>query len=90
MRNIKKLIYCPVIYFLIFSIFFLIGGVADCCAKESDAKEIDLVRTNGDVSGDSAEVINYNPSMVIGGQFFNPTPAQNPPIDSLISLPPIF
>ena len=54
------------------------------------AKEIDLVRTNGDVSGDSAEVINYNPSMVIGGQFFNPTPAQNPPIDSLISLPPIF
>jgi len=45
MRNIIKLIYCPVIYFLIFSVFFLLGGVSDCCAKESDAKEIDPVQT---------------------------------------------
>ncbi len=67
------------------------------------AKQIQLMRTPGDVSGAStnedgfaaapgsgaAEVVNYMPAMVVGGPFFNDTNFQSE-IDSLISLPPVF
>jgi hypothetical protein len=57
------------------------------------AKEVILDRvTNGNnIPGASAEVINYIPEMVMGGPFFGPPPATNTaPIQSLISLPPVF
>ena len=64
------------------------------------AKQVDFMRINGDLSAapdneastsnNIAETINYIPAMVIGGPFFNLPPNQNPKIDSLISLPPVF
>jgi hypothetical protein len=69
------------------------------------AKQVNLTRDNGNVSGAStsedslssangsnniAEVINYTPAMVIGGPFFNPPTVSNYKVESLISLPPVF
>jgi len=64
------------------------------------AKQVEFLRINGDLanapdnegvgSNNMAETINYIPAMVIGGPFFNQLPSQNPKINSLISLPPIF
>lgn len=69
------------------------------------AKQVNFMRTNGDVSSAStsednvsnalgsnniAEVINYIPAMVIGGPFFNQPAPTSLPVDSLISLPPVF
>lgn len=56
------------------------------------AKQLALVRTNGDVGNNNvAETINYIPEMVIGGPFFNFSSSGNDlKIESLISLPPIF
>lgn len=64
------------------------------------AKQVNLLRLNGDLasapnnettsSSNIAESINYVPAMVIGGPFFNNTTNQNPKINSLISLPPVF
>jgi hypothetical protein len=48
---------------------------------------------SGETSGanNAAEVINYTPSMVIGGPFFNPNPSSSSlPINNLISLPPLY
>ena len=69
------------------------------------AKRVEFLRVKGDVAGAStsedtlsggvgnpniAEVVNYSPAMVVGGPFFNPAPANGLPIDSIISLPPVF
>jgi len=69
------------------------------------AKQVNFTRTKGDVgsastsedtlpgaqsSSNIGEVINYTPAMEIGGPFFNQSPPTSLPIDSLISLPPIF
>lgn len=64
------------------------------------AKEIVFVRTKGDLasapanetsgSNNIAEVINYVPSAVVNGPFFNPSASQSLKIDSVISLPPVF
>jgi hypothetical protein len=64
------------------------------------AKQVNYTRIPGDVgpasasetsgANNAAEVINYTPSMVIGGPFFNPQPSSNLKIDSLVSLPPLF
>lgn len=64
------------------------------------AKQVVFLRVNGDLASapnnessngnNIAEVINYTPSMVIGGSFFNPAASQVPTINSLISLPPVF
>lgn len=64
------------------------------------AKQAVFVRTKGDLasapanensdSANIAEAINYIPSMVLGGPFFNPPASQNLTIDSIISLPPVF
>lgn len=69
------------------------------------AKQVNFMRTNGDIgsagtsedtlsnaqgSSNIAETINYTPAMEIGGPFFNPPTPSSLPIDSLISLPPIF
>jgi len=69
------------------------------------AKQVIFMRLKGDVggasnsednlggansSGNIGEVINYTPEMDIGGPFFNQTTSTNLPVDSLISLPPIF
>lgn len=65
------------------------------------AKQINLMRINGDLSAapdnettgspNIAESINYVPAMVIGGPFFTQTSNNlSPKINSLISLPPIF
>jgi hypothetical protein len=63
------------------------------------ARQLNLMRVNGDVagaaaneaagSGNIAEEINYVPSMVIGGPFFsqNFTPYK---VNSVINLPPVF
>lgn len=68
------------------------------------SRQVNFTRTNGDVvsanpsedtlagaqsSANIAELINYNPSMVIGGGFFSQS-APTYRIDSLVSLPPIF
>lgn len=67
------------------------------------AKQVNFMRAPGDVVGantteDSlnnavaslnvAEVINYTPTMVIGGPFFNPPTTTTLKVDSLINLPP--
>jgi hypothetical protein len=68
------------------------------------AKKFNLVRLNGDVasantgedtiagsgSGNISEVINFTPAMVIGGGFTGSSGGNTLPIDSLISLPPVF
>lgn len=69
------------------------------------AKQIVFMRLKGDVSsasqsedslnganssGNIGEVVNYTPEMDMGGAFFNQTTSTNLPVDSLISLPPIF
>lgn len=69
------------------------------------AKQVNFLRLKGDVAGAStnedtlsnalsssniAEVINYTPEMVIGGPFFNQPKPTGLPIDSIISLPPVF
>lgn len=69
------------------------------------AKQVIFMRLKGNVSGASdsedslsgansssniGEVINYTPEMDMGGAFFNQTQSTNLPVDSLISLPPIF
>ncbi|HEX5447800.1 MAG TPA: hypothetical protein VFW90_01200 [Candidatus Saccharimonadales bacterium] len=66
------------------------------------ARQINLMRLKGDVnaaaatvneassSGNIAEVINYDPSMVIGGGFFHSQSAPTYKVDSVISLPPVF
>jgi len=41
-------------------------------------------------SNNAAEVINYTPSMVIGGPFFNPPASSSLKIESLVSLPPLY
>ena len=55
------------------------------------AKQINLARIIGGLSGDSAEDVNYTPEMVLGGPFFeDDTPGTAGTIQSLISLPPVF
>jgi hypothetical protein len=75
------------------------------------AKQVNLLRTYGDVStaplpnaatsedklanglgatSRAAETINYSPAMVMGGPFFNPPSTGALPIDSEVSLPPVF
>ncbi len=57
------------------------------------AKQVNLLRISGDIGDNNsnpAEVINYIPAMVLGGAFFNQPPNQNPRINGLISLPPVF
>lgn len=69
------------------------------------AKQVNFMRTNGDVvgannsedslsnalsSGNIAETVNFTPAMVIGGPFFNVPPPSGLPVDSIISLPPVF
>jgi hypothetical protein len=70
------------------------------------AKRFNLVRLNGDVANanttedgwkgfgpapsEPAEVINFTPAMVIGGGFTGGSGGNTLPIDSLISLPPVF
>ncbi len=69
------------------------------------AKQVNFMRLKGDVgsastsedalsnalsSSNIAEVINYTPEMVLGGPFFNPPSQTGLPIDSIISLPPVF
>jgi len=68
-------------------------------------KQVNFMRVNGDAatastsednlnnaasSNNIGEVINYTPEMVMGGAFFNQPTSGNLPIDSLISLPPVF
>ena len=57
------------------------------------AKQVNLGRI--DASGTplpltSSETVNYIPEMAIGGGFFNQPPSTTAPIQSLISLPPVF
>ena len=56
------------------------------------AKQVNYLRIPGDISDPTtvAETVNYTPAMVIGGPFFNPPPSTTLPIDSLVSLPPLF
>jgi hypothetical protein len=69
------------------------------------AKHYDLTRLNGNVksattaedtlapsgSGNIAEVIHFTPAMLIGGGFTGGSGGSGPlPIDSLLSLPPVF
>lgn len=57
------------------------------------AKQTNLLRINGDIGDNNsnpAEVINYTPEMVMGGPFFNPPANQDPKINALINLPPVF
>ncbi|HVX58599.1 MAG TPA: hypothetical protein VG964_02585 [Candidatus Saccharimonadales bacterium] len=69
------------------------------------AKQVNLTRDNGNISSATTsedalsaaqgsnnigEVINYMPTMVIGGPFFNPETVNNYKVESLISLPPVF
>ena len=58
------------------------------------AKQVNLGRI--DASGNplpplpGSETVNYIPEMAIGGGFFNQPPSTTAPIQSLISLPPVF
>lgn len=58
------------------------------------AAQVNLGRINDGLGsanpGNAAEVVNFIPEMVIGGPFFNPPNTINAPIQSLISLPPVF
>jgi hypothetical protein len=57
------------------------------------AAQVNLGRINGNISGSSAETINYTPEMVLGGSFFEDTSASEGAtgaIQSLVNLPPIF
>lgn len=69
------------------------------------AKQVNFTRDNGNVtsantsedslsgansSDNIGEVINYSPSMIIGGPFFNPKTVTNFKVESLVSLPPAF
>lgn len=58
------------------------------------AKEVDLARVTSPgattIPALSAETVNFIPEMVIGGPFFNPPTTITAPIQSLISLPPVF
>lgn len=45
--------------------------------------------TNAQTSNNVAEIINYNPNMVIGGGFFTQS-STTYKVDSLVSLPPVF
>lgn len=69
------------------------------------AKQVNLTRDQGDIgsastaedglsvaqgSNNIAEVINYMPTMIMGGPFFNPETVNNYKVESLISLPPVF
>lgn len=69
------------------------------------ATRVEFLRIRGDVTSATtsedtlsggvgnpnvAEVVNYAPAMVVSGPFFNPPPSTTLPIDSIISLPPVF
>lgn len=55
------------------------------------AKEIKMVRSNGNFSNPTpvAETFNYNPEMIINGPFFSQN-SNTAKIESLINLPPVF
>lgn len=55
------------------------------------AKQINLSRISGGLSGDAAETINFSPNLILGGPFLeDETPETAGTIQSLISLPPVF
>jgi hypothetical protein len=57
------------------------GHVAFACKQED-------VLSNALACSNIAEIINYSPAMVIGGEFFNPSNTAPLDIESLVSLPP--
>jgi len=60
------------------------------------AKEVNLLRISGDISGAPAETFNYSPDMVLAGPFFpgsssGSSSANGTPVFArIISLPPVF
>jgi len=68
-------------------------------------RQVNLTRDQGNVASAStaedslstaqgsnniSEVINYMPTMIMGGPFFNPETVNNYKVESLVSLPPVF
>ncbi len=57
------------------------------------AKQLNLLRTLGDVSGPTAEDVNFTPEMLVGNAFYGASAGGGggtPVIDSLTSLPPVL
>jgi hypothetical protein len=60
------------------------------------AKQVNLLRISGDISGAPAETFNYSSDMVLGGPFFpgsssgGSSVTGTPVFDRIISLPPVF
>lgn len=60
------------------------------------AKEVNLLRISGDISGAPAETFNYSSDMLLGGPFFpgsssgGSTVTGTPEFARIISLPPVF
>lgn len=60
------------------------------------AKQVNLLRISGDISGAPAETFNYSSDMVLGGPFFPGSSSGGssitgtPEFDRIVSLPPVF